>query len=161
MGKYPNIGSSEKPLRHPRFDAKTGRKATGAWRCWQHWKSLDLGKSMVSRKKLRWNQVYQFLLWMGQRNPNYQLIGGKHPIIDRSTIPGGAGFCNHPQQVEGNSRLRKVFPTYLERPRWDSSISQIPWPASPTSPSGSSRLKVGGLDRTITTYPCWVTKTLY
>jgi hypothetical protein len=29
-----------------------------------------------------------------------QLIGGKHPIIYRlSTIPGGAGFRNHPQLI--------------------------------------------------------------
>ena len=33
------------------------------------------------------------ILWMGQRNPNHQLIGGKHPTIYRvSTIQGGAGF---------------------------------------------------------------------
>ena len=32
---------------------------------------------------------------------NYQrVIGGKHPIIHRlSTIPDGAGFCNHLQYV--------------------------------------------------------------
>ena len=30
-----------------------------------------------------------YLLWMGQRNPNHQLIGGKHPIVYRvSTIRG-------------------------------------------------------------------------
>ena len=38
------------------------------------------------------------ILWMGQRNPNHQLIDGKHPIIyrvsnhPRSTIQGGSGF---------------------------------------------------------------------
>jgi hypothetical protein len=35
----------------------------------------------------------QNLLWMGQRNPNHQLIDGKHPMIYRiSSIQGGEGF---------------------------------------------------------------------
>ena len=39
-----------------------------------------------------WYSLY-ILLWMGQRNPINQLIGGKHPIIYRvSTIQGGAGL---------------------------------------------------------------------
>ena len=39
-----------------------------------------------------WYSLY-ILLWMGQRNPINQLIGGKHLIIYRvSTIQGGAGL---------------------------------------------------------------------
>ena len=35
------------------------------------------------------------------RNPNHQLIGGKHPIFYRleTTIQSGAGFRNHPPYV--------------------------------------------------------------
>ena len=35
----------------------------------------------------------------GKRNPNHQLIDGKHPMIYRvsATIQGDAGFRNHPR----------------------------------------------------------------
>jgi len=37
------------------------------------------------------------------RNPNHQLIDGKHPIIYRlSAIQGGAGFCIHCQDSKKN-----------------------------------------------------------
>ena len=47
-----------------------------------------------------------YIRWMGQRNPNHQLIGGENPMILfglKNHPAGDAGFRNHPQYVSIHS----------------------------------------------------------